>query len=102
VITVSNVSAALNGDQTVSGASGNTVNFVSSSITADIATAQSPNSAGRAAKVIVTNSKNPEAPAYSPVTSLGSGGSTYNVPGSLGYNADNAIDNIIASNENPS
>jgi hypothetical protein len=102
VITVSNVSAALNGDQVVSGATGNTVNFVNSAITTDIATAQSPNSAARAAKVIVTNSKNPEAPAYTPVTTLGAGGDTYNVPGSLGYNADNVIDNIIASNENPS
>jgi hypothetical protein len=102
IITVSNVSAALNGDQTVTAVSGNTVSFVSSSITADIATALAPNTVSRGAKVIVTNSKNPEAPAYTPVTSLGAGGTTYNVPGNLGYNADSAIDNIIASNENPS
>ncbi len=102
VISVQNVSAALNGDQTVTAVSGNTVTFVSSSITADIATAQSPNSVSRGAKVIVANSATETAPAPTPVTSLGVGGTTYNVPGNIAYNADNAIDNIIASNENPS
>lgn len=98
VITVSNVSPSLNGDQIVASASGNTVTFVASSITSDITSSQ----VGKAGKVIVINSKNPEAPAYTAVTDLGAGGTTYNVPGNLGYNADSAIDSIIASNENPS
>jgi hypothetical protein len=104
VITVQNVSAALNGDQTVTGVSSNTVTFVSGSITADIATALAPNTVSRGARVIATNSLTENHPAPVPTTSadIGVGGDTYNVPGSTSYIADNPIDNIIASNENPS
>lgn len=102
IITVQNVSGALNGDQTVSAVSSNTVSFVSSSITADIASSESPNTVSRGAKVIVTNSGTETHPAPTAVTSLGAGGDTFNVPGNINYVEDNVIDNIIASNENPS
>ena len=101
LITLQNVSAVLNGDQTVASVTGNTVSFTSSSITADIASSGSPNSVSRGARVIATNSVT-EAAAYAAVTDLGAGGATYNVPGNVDYNADNAVDSIIASNENPS
>jgi len=103
LISVANVSPALNGDHIVTGASGNTVTFVSSSITADIASSGTPNTVARAAKVIVVNSTDEATtPVPTAVTSLPAGDDAYNVPGNRGYNADVAIDNIIASNENPS
>jgi hypothetical protein len=101
-ITLQNISGALNGTQTVSAVDGNTISFVSSAIISDIASSETPNSTSRGAKVIVTNSVNETNPAPTAVTTLPTGGTTYNVPGNLGYNADTPIDNIIASNENPS
>jgi hypothetical protein len=46
---------------------------------------------------------NPTTGAYTPVTDFLSQGSTtsYNVPGSEEFNADNPVDFIIASNEDP-
>jgi hypothetical protein len=103
LLSVSNLSPVLNGDHIVTDVSGNTVTFVSSSITADIASSGTPNSVPRAAKVIVVNSADEAAtPVATAVTTLAAGGDTYNVPGNRDYTADAAIDNIIASNENPS
>ena len=102
VISVSGVSSSLNGNQTVTTVSTNTVSFVSSSIVADIASSASPNTVARSARVVATNSTTETFPAPVAVTSIGAGGSTYNVPGGKDYNADNAVDLIIASNENPS
>jgi len=101
-ILVQNVSSVLNGEQTVTAVASNTVSFTSSSISADIATALSPSSVGRSARVQVVDSVT-EAPAATavPVTSIPSttGDDSYNVPGNMNYNADNGIDNIIVSNE---
>jgi hypothetical protein len=101
-ILVQNVSAVLNGEQTLSAVSGNTVSFVNSSIGTDIASSASPSSVGRSARVQVVDSTT-EVPAYTavPVTSIPAvtGDESYNVPGNLHYNADNDIDNIIVSNE---
>ena len=102
VITITNVSSSLNGTHTVTGSTGNTVSFVSSSITADIASLGSPNTVARSARVVATNSATETYPAPVAVTSIGAGGSTYNVPGNINYIADQAVDRIIASNENPS
>jgi len=102
VITVQNVTAALNGTRTVTAISGSAVSFSSSAITQDLATESSPNTVSRGARVIVTNSAAETHPAPVAVTSLPTGGVDYNVPGNANYNADVAIDNIIASNENPS
>ncbi len=96
-IKVENVNPVLNGTYTVSAATGNTVSYSSAGITADITSFN----VSRGAKVTVVNSVS-EAPTYTAVTSLPAGGSAYNVPGNMNYNADNAIDNIIASDENPS
>lgn len=96
-IKVENVGAPFNGTFTVASVTTNTVTYTSSSITADI----SSFNVSRNAKVTVVNS-NTESAGYTATTSLEAGGSTYNVPGSVTYNEDNAIDNIIASNENPS
>lgn len=101
-ILVQNVSSVLNGEQTITAVSTNTVSFVSASITGDIATALAPNTVARSARVQVVDSVT-EVPAATavPVTSIpaATGDGSYNVPGNLSYNADNAIDNIIVSNE---
>jgi hypothetical protein len=103
LLSVSNLSPVMNGDHLVTDVSGNTVTFVSSSIVADIASSGTPNSVPRAAKVIVVNSADEAVtPVATAVTTLAAGGDTYNVPGNRDYTADAAIDNIIASNENPS
>ena len=99
IITIQNVTSAFNGDQIVDSVSGNTVSFISSSITADIATESSPNAVARGARVIATNSVTESHPAPVPVTSIALGGNTFNVPGNRDYNADVAIDNVIAANE---
>jgi len=96
-IKVENVGTPFNGTFTVTGGTGNTVTYSSSSITADI----SSFTVSRNSKVTVVNSVTEDA-GYTATTSLDAGGSTFNVPGSKDYNEDNAIDNIIASNENPS
>lgn len=94
---VENVGAPFNGTFTAASVTSNTVTYTNSSITADITSFN----VSRNSKVTVTNS-DPESPSYTATTSLDAGGSTFNVPGSKDYNEDNAIDNIIASNENPS
>lgn len=96
-IKVESVGAPFNGTFIVTGIAGNNVTFVSTSITADILSKE----VSRNSKVTVVNSKS-ETPDYVAVTSLDSGGNSFNVPGSMKYNDDNPIDNIIASNENPS
>jgi hypothetical protein len=95
-IKIDNVGAPFNGTFTVASATGNNVTYVNTAITADIASYSVP----RNAKVTVTNSASEE-PAYVAVTSLPSIGET-NVPGSVNYNDDEPIDNIVTSNENPS
>jgi hypothetical protein len=97
-IYVQNVGALFNGTKTVASISGNTVSYVNASITADITSFN----VGANARVTVSNSVTESHPNPVAVTSLDTGGSTYNVPGNIYYNADSALDNIIASNENPS
>ena len=98
-INVQNISAVLNGEQTITAISGNTASFSTSSITADISETVIT---GRNARVQVVDSTT-ENPAYTavPVTSIpaATDDETYNVPGNVHYNEDNAIDNIIVSNE---
>ena len=102
-ILLQNISAVLNGEQTVSGIIANTVSFISStSISTNIGSQEAPQTAGRSARVQVVDSVT-EAPAYTavPVTSIPAvtGDESFNVPGNVNYNADNAVDNIIVSNE---
>jgi hypothetical protein len=100
VITIQNVTSAFNGDKVVSSVSGNTISFIdSATITADIAAVGSPNAVSKGARVIATNSVTESHPAPVPVTSIALGGDTFNVPGNRNYNADAAIDNVIAANE---
>jgi hypothetical protein len=102
-IYVQNVGAAFNGTQTVTAVtttSPYTVEFENESgITGDIA--EFTVSAG--ARVTVSNSVTESHPSPIAATSaqIGTGGSTFNVPGNVNYNADASIDNIIASNEDP-
>jgi hypothetical protein len=80
--------------------SGNTVTYTSAAITADITSFN----VGRGAKVTVVNSATEALyPIATVVTALPvtSPDATYNVPGSMSYNDDNPIDNIIQANENP-
>lgn len=100
-IYVQNIGSAFNGTQTVSAVtttSPYTVEFVSSAITADV----TEFTVSSGARVTVANAVTESHPAPIATTTdqIGTGGATFNVPGNLNYNADVAIDNIIASNEN--
>lgn len=56
---------------------------------------------GNTARITVLNSTT-ESPLYTAVTSIPNGNTTgYNVPGSVNFNADAAIDRVITSNEDP-
>jgi hypothetical protein len=96
-IYVQSLGTLFNGTWTVASVSGSTVSYVNAAITAD-----TTGVVGSGARVTVSNSVTETYPAPTPATTtdIGTGGSTFNVPGNVGYNADNAIDNIIASNEN--
>jgi hypothetical protein len=96
-IYVQNLGTLFNGTHTVASISGLTVSYVNSAITADYT-----GPVGAGARITVANSVTEGFPAPVPTATLqiGSGGDTYNVPGSTSYNEYVAIDNIIASNEN--
>jgi hypothetical protein len=96
-IYVQNVGTLFNGTWTVDSISGSTVSYVNSAITADVTGV-----VGSGSRLSLVNSVTETYPAPTPAnsTDIGTGGSTFNVPGNVNYNADNAIDNIIASNEN--
>jgi hypothetical protein len=94
-IFVKNVGSAFNGTVTVTAANTTHVSYSSSAITANVAVANVATSA----RIQVVNSVTESHPAPVAVTSLAAGGDTYNVPGNISYNADTAIDNIIAANE---
>jgi hypothetical protein len=96
-IYVQSLGTLFNGTWTVVAVSGTSVSYSNTAITAD-ATA----TVGSGARVTISNSLNETYPAPTPTTTdqIGTGNGNYNVPGSINYNADVAIDNIIASNEN--
>jgi hypothetical protein len=97
-IYVQNVGSLFNGTQVVASKTGNTVSYTNSAIVADIDSF----SVSNGARVTVSNAttESHPAPIATTTTQIGVGGDTFNVPGNLKYNADNVIDNIIASNEN--
>jgi hypothetical protein len=103
IVKIENVGGAFNnpaltvGDQT--GVASNTLTWSidGATVAADILSFN----VGRNAKVTVVNSAVETGLRYSAVTSLPSIGDT-NVPGSVNYNDDEPIDNIVTSNENPS
>jgi hypothetical protein len=96
-IYVQSLGTLFNGTWTVASVSGSTVSYVNAAILAD-----ATGVVGSGSRVTVANSVTETYPAPTAATTLqvGTGGDTFNVPGNVGYNADNAIDNIIASNEN--
>jgi hypothetical protein len=98
VISVQNVGSLFNGDKTVSGVSGNVVSYLNSAITQDILSTP----VTRGARVTTVNSLTESFPYPVATTSINSGGAGYNVPGAVGYDEYGSIDNVIASNENPS
>jgi hypothetical protein len=55
---------------------------------------------GSTARITVLNSAT-EAPSYAAVADIPNGTTGYNVPGSITYNADAAVDRVITSNEDP-
>jgi hypothetical protein len=101
-IVVQNVGSLFNGTYTLAAnnVTTNTVTYTNAAITADVTSFN----VSRGARVTVSNSATetlyPTATAVTtlPVTSPDD---TYNVPGSMSYNDDNPIDNIIQANENP-
>jgi hypothetical protein len=100
---VQNVGALFNGTYSIADSNNittNTVSYVNAAITADVTSFN----VSRGARVTVVNSATETLyPTYTAVTTLpvASPDAAYNVPGNVGYNADNVIDNIIQSNENP-
>ena len=101
VIYVQNVGGTFNGTKTVTDVTTSspfTVSYATDPIAADIA--EYTVSAG--ARVTASNSttESHPAPVAATTSQIGTGGSSFNVPGNVGYNEDAAIDNIIASNEN--
>jgi len=98
---VQNIGAAFNGTKVVTGVTTSSP-FTVTYATAAPSAAVTEYNVSSGARVVAANSVTETYPAPVPVTSLGAGGDTYNVPGNVGYSADAAIDNIIASNENPS
>jgi hypothetical protein len=97
-IYVQNLGTLFNGTWTVASVSGSTVSYVNSAITAD-----ATGVVGSGSRVTVANSVTETYPAPTATTTaqIGTtGGTTFNVPGNVDYNADSVIDNIIASNEN--
>jgi hypothetical protein len=98
VVYVQNVGALFNGTYTLSAVTSNTASYVNTSITADIDSF----AVSSGARLTATNSQTESHPTPVAVTALPEGGDTFNVPGNIKYNEDVAIDNIIASNENPS
>jgi hypothetical protein len=98
---VQNVGTLFNGTHTVASVATNTISYTNTAITADV-TSFNVNSSAR---VTVANSVTEGTyPTATPVTVLpvASPDDSFNVPGSVTYNADNDIDFIIQSNENPS
>lgn len=97
-IYVQNVGVLFNGTWTVASVASNTISYTNTAIEADVTSFN----VGAAARVTVANSVTESHPAPVAVTSLGSASpdNSYNVPGSVTYNADNDIDFIIQSNEN--
>lgn len=97
-IYVQNLGTLFNGTWTVAAKSGNSISYVNNDITADLTA-----TVGNGARVTVVDSGDEGAyptPVATTTAQIGTGGSTFNVPGNINYNADVAIDNIIASNEN--
>lgn len=99
-IYVQNIGGTFNGTKTVSSVtttSPYTVVFATAAIAADI----TEYTVGATARVTVANSvtESHPAPVAATTAEIGTGGSTFNVPGNVSYNADAAIDNIIAANE---
>jgi len=93
---IQNLGTVFNGTRVVTAVSGSIVTFTNNDITT-----QNEVTVGSGARITVSNSVTETYPAPTPTTTsqIGTGGGTYNVPGSVNYNADVAIDNIIASNE---
>jgi hypothetical protein len=96
-IYIQNIGSLFNGTRTVASISGSTISFENSAITADVTGV-----VGSGARLTLVDSVTETYPAPTATTSLTSVGTAeeYNVPGSVNYNADVAIDNIIVSNEN--
>jgi len=82
---------------TVSARTSNTISY------AKVANAVSSTAAPTGATITVINPSAAEVPAYTAVTDFAGEGSgtAYNVPGNVNFNADNSVDRIIASNEDP-
>jgi hypothetical protein len=103
VIKVSGIGVDFDGTVTVGVGNTTTITYTSPTAQANITTLTT-NSAlvtNTRARIQVISAVTESHPAPVAVTSLTDtvAGESYNVPGSLTYNADNAIDNIIIANE---
>ena len=81
----------------VSARTSNTISYAKTA--ANVTSVAAPSGAA----VTVINPIAAESPAYTAVTDFSAQGSgtAYNVPGNVNFNADNTVDRIIASNEDP-
>lgn len=98
VVFVQNIGALFNGTHTVASVAANTISYVNTAITADV-TSFNVNSSARVTLASSVTESYP-APIATTVLSTTSPDGSFNVPGSVTYNADNDVDYIIQSNEN--
>ena len=95
VLFVKGAGTSFDGTVTVTAANTTAISYTNSAITANVASA----TVATGTRIQVVNSVTESYPSPVAVTSLPAGGDTFNVPGNINYNADVAIDNIIAANE---
>jgi hypothetical protein len=95
VLFVKNAGTSFDGTVTVTAANTSAISYTNASITANVASA----TVATGTRIQVVNSVTESYPSPIAVTTLGTAGDTFNVPGNINYNADAAIDNIIAANE---
>ena len=103
VVKVSGIGVDFDGTVTVGVGNTTTITYTSPTAQANITTLTTNTAlvTNTRARIQVISAVTESHPAPVPVTSLTDtvAGESYNVPGSLTYNADNAIDNIIIANE---
>ena len=101
IIKVQNLGVNFNTDSVVLDSVNVSANTATYTIPGAAVTGNVTATVGNTARITVLNSTT-EAPSYAVVTSIPNGNTSgYNVPGSVSFNADAAIDRVITSNEDP-
>jgi hypothetical protein len=100
VVKIQNLGTNFNTDSVTLSSVNATANTITYTIPGAAVVGNVTATVGNTARITVLNSAT-EAPLYTEVTSIPNGTTGYNVPGSVSFNADAAIDRVIVSNEDP-